>query len=100
MRASRATELAEDYPIHVVGAWLRHTAEIANAHYRQVLPEHIERAISGGEVMPPTMPPAAVLPSTAPHPKNRPSSQLGAAQKETAARDDVQPSRMEAAGIE
>jgi len=100
MRASRATELAEDYPGHVAAAWLGHTEEIANAHYRQVLPEHIEKAISDGGVMPPVMPLAAVLPGMDPQAEKQPSSQLEAAQKETAARDGVQPSSMEAAGIE
>ncbi len=44
LRASRATELAEDFPGHVAAAWLGHTEEIANAHYRQVLPSHFEKA--------------------------------------------------------
>lgn len=45
LRASRATELAEEFPGHVAAAWLGHTEEIADAHYRQVLPGHFERAI-------------------------------------------------------
>ncbi len=44
LRASRATELAEIFPGHVAAAWLGHTEEIADAHYRQVLPSHFEKA--------------------------------------------------------
>jgi len=44
LRASRATELAEEYPGHVAATWLGHTEEIADAHYRQVLPSHFEKA--------------------------------------------------------
>lgn len=44
LRASRATELAEEFPGHVAATWLGHTEEIADAHYRQVLPSHFEKA--------------------------------------------------------
>jgi hypothetical protein len=100
MRASRATELAEDYPGHVAAAWLGRTEEIANAHYRQVLPEHIAKAITGNGVMPPMMPPAAVPPRTDSQTENSPSPQLVLTQKETAACDGMQPSSMEAAGFQ
>ena len=43
---SRATEPAEEFPGHVAAAWLGHTEAIADAHYRQVLPEHFARAIT------------------------------------------------------
>ena len=43
-RASRATELADQYPSHVAAAWLGHTETIADAHYRQVTAEHFSRA--------------------------------------------------------
>ena len=35
MRSSRATELIEKYPAHMVNAWLGHTEAVAMAHYRQ-----------------------------------------------------------------
>ena len=44
LRASRATELAEEFASHVGASWLGHTEEIADAHYRQVLPSHFEKA--------------------------------------------------------
>ena len=36
LRASRATELAADYPIAVCTSWLGHTAAVAPAHYHMV----------------------------------------------------------------
>jgi integrase len=35
MRSTRATELIEDYPAHIVNSWLGHTEAVAMAHYRQ-----------------------------------------------------------------
>ena len=35
MRSTRATELIEEYPAHMVNAWLGHTEAVAMAHYRQ-----------------------------------------------------------------
>ena len=44
LRATRATELVDVYPSHVAASWLGHTETIANAHYRQVTAEHLQRA--------------------------------------------------------
>src|SRR5262245_44379727 len=44
LRASRQTELAERYPIHVVCAWLGNSTAIANEHYLQVTEAHYEQA--------------------------------------------------------
>jgi integrase len=44
MRASRSTELADQYPGHVAAAWLGHSEKVANAHYRQVLDAHFDQA--------------------------------------------------------
>ena len=44
-RATRATELADQYPSHVAAAWLGHTEQIADRHYRQTTATHYERAI-------------------------------------------------------
>lgn len=46
LRASRATELAEQFPGHVAAAWLGHTEAIANKHYRQVTDEHFAAAMT------------------------------------------------------
>lgn len=44
LRASRATELADEYPGHVAAAWLGHSEAVANEHYRQVTDDHVRRA--------------------------------------------------------
>lgn len=44
LRASRATELVEEFPSHVCAAWLGHSEKIADAHYRQVNEQHFLRA--------------------------------------------------------
>lgn len=46
LRSRRATELIETFPNHVVNAWLGHTEDVADMHYRQVTPEHWARATS------------------------------------------------------
>ena len=44
LRATRATELANEFPGHVAAAWLGHSERIADEHYRQVTSEHFELA--------------------------------------------------------
>lgn len=44
LRASRATELVDQFPSHVCAAWLGHTERIADAFYRQVTDSHFDRA--------------------------------------------------------
>jgi len=48
MRASRETELAAEYPLHVVCAWIGNSALIAQKHYLQVTESDFERATCGG----------------------------------------------------
>lgn len=48
LRASRETELAAEYPIHVVCEWIGNTAAIAAKHYLTVREEDFERATKGG----------------------------------------------------
>jgi hypothetical protein len=46
LRASRETELAAQFPIHVVCAWIGNTEMIAAKHYLQVTEADFERATS------------------------------------------------------
>ncbi len=46
MRASRQTELAESYPIHVVCEWIGNSRAVAQEHYLTVTDAHYERAIA------------------------------------------------------
>ena len=49
LRASRETELAERFPLHVVTAWLGNTPDIAMKHYLQVTDDHFSRAVEEAE---------------------------------------------------
>lgn len=44
LRASRETELAAEFPIHVVCSWIGNTERIAAKHYLQVTDDYFERA--------------------------------------------------------
>lgn len=44
MRASRETELCNDYPTHVVCEWMGNSVPVAMKHYLQVTDEHYEKA--------------------------------------------------------
>jgi len=46
LRSSRETELVEEFPVHVVTAWLGNSITIAKAHYLQVTESHFERAVA------------------------------------------------------
>ena len=46
LRASRETELANEYPLHVVTAWLGNTPRVADKHYLQVTEEHFSQAVT------------------------------------------------------
>jgi len=41
LRSTRATELADEYPEHVLTKWLGNTPKVAKEHYLQVTDEHI-----------------------------------------------------------
>jgi integrase len=48
LRASRETELAETYPLHVVCEWIGNSQPVAMKHYLQVTEQHFEQATRGG----------------------------------------------------
>ena len=43
LRASRATELQQQFPAHVVAAWMGHSPEVAAGHYLMVRPDDFAR---------------------------------------------------------
>jgi integrase len=45
MRASRSTELEDEFPTHVAAKWLGHSPDVARKHYHMVHDGHFERAI-------------------------------------------------------
>jgi hypothetical protein len=50
LRASRQTELATTFPLHVVCNWLGNSALVAQEHYLQVTDEHFALAIDADSV--------------------------------------------------
>jgi len=55
-RSSRETELSENFPIHVVCAWLGNSPKVAAAHYLQVTDEHFSKAAQKQAQQPPETP--------------------------------------------
>ena len=49
LRASRETELAQEYPIHVVTAWLGNTPRVALKHYLMATEADFQRAAGNGD---------------------------------------------------
>jgi len=49
LRSSRETELIEQWPAHIVCAWIGHTKKVAQEHYLQVTDEHYERAAGAAQ---------------------------------------------------
>ena len=47
LRATRETELAESWPLHVVTKWIGNSQPVAAKHYLQLTDEHFERAVEG-----------------------------------------------------
>jgi integrase len=47
MRSTRETELAHEYPLHVVCAWIGNSQAVAREHYLQVRDEDFARAAGG-----------------------------------------------------
>lgn len=93
-RCGRQTELADQFPSHVVCRWIGNSEYVAREHYLSVTLEHVERAISGS-----VLPPDAVLPRRVPQAENEASSQVMTAHKETAARENVRPFKGGGGGI-
>jgi integrase len=45
LRSTRETELAEEYPMHVVCAWIGNSQAVAAKHYLQVTDDHFSKAV-------------------------------------------------------
>ncbi|HEY7115124.1 MAG TPA: tyrosine-type recombinase/integrase [Tepidisphaeraceae bacterium] len=46
LRSTRQTELSEDFPQHVVCAWMGNSEKVAEGHYLQVTDDHFAKAIA------------------------------------------------------
>ena len=51
LRSTRETELSEQFPMHVVCAWIGNSQSVAAKHYLQVTREHFDRAVAEGEAL-------------------------------------------------
>jgi integrase len=52
LRRSRETEWLEEFPSHVVAAWLGHSVAVQQRHYAQVTEEHFSRACGAPQSAP------------------------------------------------
>ncbi|WP_232056149.1 tyrosine-type recombinase/integrase [Tuwongella immobilis] len=50
LRSSRETELLEDFPVHVVAAWMGHAVQVSLKHYAQITDDHFLRAVEKPDV--------------------------------------------------
>jgi integrase len=57
LRASRRTELQEQFPSHVINVWLGQSTVIAERHYLQVTDQHWQDAVECPQSRPPIRPP-------------------------------------------
>jgi integrase len=51
LRATRQTELEEQFPSHVVCQWIGNSRQVAAKHYLQTTPEHYAEAVSGARTI-------------------------------------------------
>jgi len=51
MRSTRETELADEFPMHVVCAWIGNSQPVAAQHYLQLTDEHFRRAVAGSSAL-------------------------------------------------
>ncbi len=50
LRASRQTELADQFPLHVVTQWIGNSPQVASQHYLKTTEDHFQKAIAGSAV--------------------------------------------------
>ena len=48
LRASRQTELEDEWPSHVVNGWMGNSEKVSRKHYLQITDGHFEKAAGGG----------------------------------------------------
>lgn len=82
LRATRQTELAESYPIHVVCGWIGNSRAVAQEHYLQITDAHFVRATAETEKAAQKAAHRTAVPSLveskleAAHPRNSPEKRL------------------------
>ena len=96
LRASRETELAADYPIHVVTAWLGNTPKIAMRHYLMATEADFDKAVQNPVQQPHAKP--RNVPQEALHAHGGEGSHFHAVQHLTNWCDDTTQKKAEANG--
>ena len=94
LRSTRETELADDFPMHVVCQWIGNSQPIAAKHYLQVTEDHFTKALQNALQHP------AVLPRTGPQPELAAHEKTPVLQGFAAGCEVVQSGRVEDRGLE
>jgi len=84
LRATRQTELQEDFPIQAVCAWMGNSRPVAIGHYLQVTDEHFSRAVRGDGAVIDGMKALQNPVQSAHGSERKPAHAPGGAQRETA----------------
>ena len=69
LRASRQTELAEQFPLHVVCGWIGNSEDIAKRHYLQTTDAHFRQATISRSALQPALQQPSEMPR---NPENEP----------------------------
>ena len=93
-RSTRETELAEEYPLHVVCAWIGNTQAVAQKHYLQVTEDHFSKAVHN-----PVQHPAESARNDPQAVRCQPLNTLEM-QRKTAACENMRPFKVEDRGLE
>ena len=96
LRASRQTELCDQFPQHVVSRWLGNSEQVAREHYLQTTDEHWSRAVQPVSALPP----GEELPRTGSQPDGEVEHKWTSMQGKTATRENVRPSKIAEEGLE
>ena len=97
LRSTRETELAQEFPIHVVCKWLGNSSQVASKHYLQVTEDHFAKAVQNPVQQ------AAALARTAPRAKGTDEGELcvcSSLRDDAAPREGREPHRIPPRGIE
>jgi len=73
LRATRETELAEKFPIHVVCKWIGNSQAVAAKHYLQTTDEHFSEAAKPADASPVQIPVQSAADTAGPAETNRPA---------------------------
>ena len=94
LRSTRETELADDFPMHVVCQWIGNSQPIAAKHYLQVTDDHFSKALQKALQQP------AVLPRTGPQSDLALSTQAPVLQRDAAICQKVPKGQAPRVGLE